>query len=314
MPTWGEINNEIIKLLKSNQNAFDIVRKKYVKELFDNTKRNTIIYATKWTPGEIQANLVSIVDEDIQAFMEAINGLKGDELDLILHTPGGSGEATEAIVSYLRKKFNYIRIIVPQAAMSAGTMLCCAADEIVMGKHSFLGPTDPQVILQTPVGVQAIAAHAIIEQFQRAQTEISNNPKLLNSWLPMLSQFGPALLVQCQNQITFSKKLVEDWLQKYMFKNEGDAKEKATNISDYLSTHSNFKTHSKHLNIDDIEKIGIKVKSLEADQVFQERVLSAFHATTLTFNAGAIKIICNQNGNTFVKNIQQIQIKQQPAK
>lgn len=316
MPTWGEINNEIQKLIKANNpHAFDVIRKKYIKELFDNTKRNTIVYASKWTPGELQANLVSIVDEDIQAFMEAVNGLKGDELDLILHTPGGSGEATDAIVSYLRKKFSNIRIIVPQAAMSAGTMMCCAADEIVMGKHSFLGPIDPQIILQTPVGVQAIAAHAIIDQFKRAQTEISSNPKLLNSWLPMLSQFGPALLVTCQNQIDFSKNLVGDWLEKYMFKNDEKAKEKAIKISDYLSLHSNFKTHSKHLNIDDAQKIGLKVTALEDDQTFQERVLSAFHAVTLTFNAGAIKLVCNQNGNTFVKNMQvHIKQAQQPAK
>jgi ClpP class serine protease len=49
--------------------------------------------------------------------------LKGKDLDLIVHSPGGSPEATEAIVTYLRSKFNDIRVIVPQAAMSAATML-----------------------------------------------------------------------------------------------------------------------------------------------------------------------------------------------
>jgi ClpP class serine protease len=140
MPSWGQILNEISQLAKTNQKAFDVIRQKYIKELFDYTKRNTIVYASRWTPGDAPPNLIAITDEDIQAFMEAVHGLKGDQLDLVLHTGGGSAEATDAIVSYLRQKFTHIRIIIPQAAMSAGTMLSCAADEIVMGKHSFIGP------------------------------------------------------------------------------------------------------------------------------------------------------------------------------
>ena len=66
-------------------------------------------------------------------------------LDLILHTPGGFPEAAESIVKYLRSKFSTnIRVIVPHLSMSAGTMIACAGKEIVMGKHSSLGPIDPQ--------------------------------------------------------------------------------------------------------------------------------------------------------------------------
>lgn len=200
MPTWGQILNEIQTAVKSgDQHALDTVRNKYLLDLYNHTHRNTIIYATRWTSGDVPANVISINDEDIQAFMEALHGLKGRELDLIIHTGGGSAEATDAIVTYLRQKFDHIRIFIPQAAMSAGTMLACSADEIVMGKHSFIGPIDPQFILNTPVGLQAVPAHAIIAQFKKAQDNCANNPRNLNSWLPMLSQYGPALLVQCQN-------------------------------------------------------------------------------------------------------------------
>ena len=307
MPSWGSILNEANKLLKTNKEAYDIIRKKYVNELADYTHRNTIIYASKWTSGDAPAQLVSIVEEDIQGFMESVHGLQGKTLDLILHTGGGSGETTDAIVSYLRQKFDDIRVIIPQAAMSAGTMLACAADSIVMAKHSFIGPIDPQFILQTPVGIQAIPAHAITEQFERAQKEITANPKLLNSWLPMLSQYGPALLVQCKNQTEFSAQLVEGWLNKYMFKGKDGTD--AKRIADHLSSHGNFKTHSKHINTEDAKKLGLVVMDLESDQKFQDRVMSAFHATLLSFNGGAVKIISNQNGNSFVKVIQQIQVK-----
>ena len=86
--------------------------------------------------------MTSIGDEDMHALMEVSAGLHGLDLDLILHSPGGAPVAAEAIVSYLRSRFSHIRVIVPQLAMSAATMIACAADKIMMGKHSFLGPTD----------------------------------------------------------------------------------------------------------------------------------------------------------------------------
>jgi ATP-dependent protease ClpP protease subunit len=304
MPSWGQILNEVnISLQRGERNAFDIVRQKYIKELQAKTGRNLIVYASKWTSGDAQPNLVSINDEDVHAFMEALSGIKGENLDLILHTGGGSAEATDAIVSYLRQKFKHIRVIIPQAAMSAGTMLACAADEIIMGKHSSIGPIDPQFILNTPTGVQAVPAHAILEQFEKAQKEIADNPKLLNSWLPMLGQYGPALIVRCKNQIQFSRQTVESWLNNYMLK--GDATTSAK-IADYLSNHNNFKTHGKHINIIDAKNLGFKITDMESDQDLQDKILSAFHATMITLNTAAVKIICNHNGNAYVKQAQVI--------
>lgn len=301
MPTWGQILGEIKTRIQQGDNqAFDSVRNKYLKELSAFTKRNTIIYATRWTAGDAPPNLVSINDEDIHAFMEAIAGLQGNDLDLILHTGGGSAEATDAIVSYLRQKFSNIRIIIPQAAMSAGTMLACSADKIIMGKQSSIGPIDPQFILQTSVGIQAIPAHAILEQFKKAQDDCRDNPKNLNSWLPMLSQYGPALLVRCQDQIDFGKELVENWLGSYMFKDEKTDKPAA--IADFLSKHSNFKTHGKHINAIEAKELGLKIEMLEDNQDLQDKILSAFHATMHAFGStNTAKVVANQNGNCFLK-------------
>ncbi|HNY62747.1 MAG TPA: serine protease [Bacteroidales bacterium] len=306
MPTWGQLLEEIRSQIQAgDQQAFDTVRNKYLKELSSFTGRDTIIYATRWTSGDAPPNLVSINDEDIHAFMEAISGLKCKDLDLIIHTGGGSAEATDAIVSYLRQKFKHIRIIIPQAAMSAGTMLACSADIIVMGKQSSIGPIDPQFILQTAVGVQSIPAHAILEQFKRAQEDCSTNPKNLNSWLPMLSQYGPALLVRCQDQIDFGKELVGDWLKSFMFKDEGD--EIPDKIAEYLSNHGNFKTHGKHINIIKAMEIGLKIEQLESNQDFQDKVLSAFHATMHSFGStNTAKIIANQNGNCYIKQFKSV--------
>ncbi len=77
MPTWGQIPGEIKQQISNgDQQAFDTIRNKYLNDLYDFTGRNTIIYATRWTSGDAPPNLVSITDEDIQAFMEAIAGLQ----------------------------------------------------------------------------------------------------------------------------------------------------------------------------------------------------------------------------------------------
>ena len=108
--------------------------------------------------------------------MEVSHGLSGDQLDLILHSPGGYPEAAEAIVAYLRSRFADIRVIVPQLAMSAATMIACAADKIVLGKHSFLGPTDPQIMLATPLGVRSVPAQSVLDQFDRPRRNVQTQP------------------------------------------------------------------------------------------------------------------------------------------
>lgn len=305
MPTWGQILKEIQSLIPTHQGeALTVIRNKYLKELCEYTHRPVIIYASRWTSGDAPPQMVSINDEDIQAFMEAIAGLQGEELDLILHTGGGSAESTDAIVSYLRQKFTDIRVVIPQAAMSAGTMLACAANVIMMGKQSSIGPIDPQFILQTSVGMQSLPAQAILEQFEMAQKDCRENPKNLNSWMPMLSQFGPALLVRCRDQIIFGKELIESWLKQYMFKEDSNSALPAS-ISEYLSNHKNFNTHGKHINILKAKEIGLKITQLEEEQDLQDKILSAFHATMHSFGmSGATKVIANSNGNCFIKQQQ----------
>ena len=265
------------------------------------TKRDTILYASGWLQKEDPPSTASIRDEDIQAFMEVTAGLgSGSQLDLILHSPGGSLGATEAIVTYLRSRFSNIRVIVPNLAMSAAAMISCAADEIVMGKHSFLGPTDPQIQLPTPLGLQSLPAQAILKQFALAQSQSGDSARL-TAWLPMLSQYGPALLVQCQEALDLSKELVQTWLEEYMFEDLPDAYNKALDTAEWLTNQDNFKSHGRHISRCDLEK-RLCITHLEDDGQLQDLILSVFHATTHTFSGTpAVKIIENHLGRAFVK-------------
>ena len=303
MPTWGGILKELQATQQPNRPPnFDAVRRKYLVELSQYTQRNVILYATKFaSPGPIAPDLLSINDEDLQGLMEVTHGLTNPRLDLILHSPGGSLEAAEALVFYLRSKFSHIRAVVPNLAMSAATMISCAADSILMGKHSFLGPIDPQFILNTPLGQRTVSAEAIREQFELAVKECKD-PSNLGAWLPMLSQYGPDVLVKCQHAAAMAKSLVQGWLEEYMFNGDSEAKTKAADIADWLAKHRHFKSHGRHIPRKELESKGLLIEQLESDQKLQDLVLSVFHATNHTFNGtAAVKIVENQLGHAFVK-------------
>jgi hypothetical protein len=170
-----------------------------------------------------------------------------------------------------------------------------------MGKHSFLGPTDPQLILTTPLGVRFAPAQAILAQFDRAVEDCAD-PKKLAAWLPILGQYGPDLLIQCEELSAMAKNMVQKWLESYMFKGEADGSAKADRISTWLATHSNFRSHAKHIERAEAEANELRVEYLENDQTAQDLFLSIFHATTHTFSSTtAVKIIENQLGKAFIK-------------
>lgn len=300
MPAWGELLKELNK--RSSPTKYDDLRREYLAKLYQKTGRNIILYATNWTRlSQAHPGLLSIVEEDIQGFMEVVHGLSGSKLDLIISSPGGSPEATEAIVSYLRAKFDDIRVVIPQSAMSAATMLACAGNKIVMGRHSSIGPIDPQMIVPTPFGPMFVPAQAVLDQFNMAKSECAKDPRNYGVWLPMLGQYGPALLIQCSNAIELSKELVYEWLKAYMFAGRNDAEALAAEVSKEL-TQGQFRSHGRHINKDRAKEMGLIIEDLEADQDFQDLVLSVFHATTHTFDGTpAVKIIENHNGRAFLK-------------
>ena len=305
MPIWSEILEEIRQTIHDDRPPdFDAVRRKYLVELYQHTERAVILYASCWLQKDAPANLVSIGDEDIQALMEVTSGLgSGSELDLILHSLGGSPEAAEAIVSYLRSRFTHIRVIVPNLAMSAATMISCAADEIVLGKHSFLGPTDPQIILSTPAGIRALPAQAVLDEFGRAQQE-SSDPAKLAAWLPILGQYGPGILTICEESLSLSKELVQSWIAEYMLGDSPDRTDIAEEISEWLADHQTFKSHGRHISRDELREHGLKVTNLEEDDKLQDLVLSVFHATTHTFSGTSVtKIVENHTGRAFMKGM-----------
>ena len=90
------------------------------------------------------SNFINI--EDSEEILRAIRATPEDQpIDLILHTPGGLVLAAEQIAKALVDHKGKVTVFVPHYAMSGGTLIALAADEIVMDSNAVLGPVDPQI-------------------------------------------------------------------------------------------------------------------------------------------------------------------------
>jgi len=321
MPNWNEILTEIVSVrnglvaegqgkMTQAQASVDIVRRKYLTKLFDYTGRNIIAYYSGFLskPGIAQ---LEITDEDKNGFMMAIHMLdRRQGLDLILHTPGGGFAATQSIVNYLHKMFKCdIRAIVPQIAMSAGTMIACSCKTILMTEHSNLGPIDPQL--------RGLPAYGVIEEFKKAYKEIKADPSKLGLWSNIIGQYKPTFLSQCANAIDWSNKFVRGQLETVMFKGEPKARIKARTITKKLSDYRGNLGHERHIHLEECKKIGLKVKRIEDDNKLQDLILTVHHCYMHSLmNTASFKIIENHNGVAFCKQqlIQPIPIATQPPK
>lgn len=291
MPAWGSVLTEIGKKREGGQHSVDLVRRKYLKQLHIHTKRNVIAYYSGWLFRPHTSPNLIVGDDDINAFMSAVHGLNRDRgLDLILHTPGGDIAATESLVNYLWTMFKKdIRVIVPQLAMSAGTMIACSAREIVMGKQSSLGPIDPQI--------GGVPAQGVIDEFQMAVESIKKDPACTPLWQQIVSRYHPSFLNECTQAIAWSRDMVRQWLLENMFLNDSANLATPTEIVRYLADHSATGTHARHISVSKCKEIGLKIVQLEDDKKLQDLVLTVHHAYMHTFSMSpAIKITENHNG------------------
>lgn len=301
MPNWTQIAEQ----LKQPTEILNSLRSKYINLMIEYTGRNVITYYSSFMQIPSIAG-TEINDNDKNAFMQMVAGIPREKrsagLDLILHTPGGDIAATESLVHYLKSIFgNDIRVIVPQSAMSAGTMIALSSKEIIMGKQSNLGPIDPQF--------GGISCYGVVEEFQRAISDIQKNPAAAQVWANIICKYHPTFLGECEKAITWSKTIVTDWLKSNMFEKDSDKDSKIEKIVEKLSSHEETFSHNRHIPMDDLISWGVKITPLESFpkvnkaefEDFQDCVLTLHHVymQTISSGMGILKII--ENGkNTMI--------------
>lgn len=302
---WSDLFDEVRKRAYPDQSAEELAKP---LRLISKRRGNAavIFYASAFLQKPKSANL-SIVREDINGFMNALYNEPSDKgLVLLLHTPGGDSNAVESIVEYLHSKFNRIEVVMPHLAISGGAMIGLASDLLILGKQIQLGPIDPHII----VGDRVYSARAIQERFNNAKEDIRGDVRRAHLWAPTLQNMGLQLLIEAQNALPYSKKLVVKWLEQRMFKDVEDEKARKKQVdtiaayfnAEHTSGHGKIHVRGQRVSANDLRKLGVKLEVLEEDLDLQNDVLTAYHLMTSFFeSSSAVKFISNDRGKMWAK-------------
>ena len=214
---------------------------------------------------------------DIPHLETVLNSISGaDQINLLLHSPGGDGTLVEKMVdmcrSHLSGQNRKLRVIVPNIAKSAATILALGADQILMGYCSELGPIDPQVPIAVSGITQWVSAFAFVEARDKLMEQIAEAIKKNEPTVGLLQQLAGLNIPftdEMENQIGFAKKTAITLLDKYMLNpNFPDAKkraEKAKEIAEKLLSKQLFPVHGQYIDGATAKQLGLEVEVLELD-------------------------------------------------
>lgn len=213
----------------------------------------------------------SISKLDIPPFVDLLHDVEeGDDLDLMLETPGGDIDQAERIVLLCRKtigKEAVFRAVVPDSAKSAGTLIAVAADRIIMGYPSELGPIDPQIEIVTASGEwMGRPAQSFLDGLQEI-IDKTGGGDLSAAYFPLLDKLDPALIDFCSKAIRRSEQFAKQFLQQYMLK---DHPQKAAAVARKLINVKSFLTHGAVIDAERAQKMGLTVDLLlPSDDLWQ---------------------------------------------
>lgn len=228
-------------------------RQEIISRIQELTERRLICYVSDGNCG---------VDwDDILPFGDLLHNVNSDEsIDLLLHTRGGILDAAEKLVHLTRKKVGKaeFRIIVPEMAKSAGTLMVLGADCVLMSEASELGPIDPQVKFVDSNGlIRLHSAQHYIDAHDELYRKINDNPDDHAARL-MFQKVDPGLVKMCQGTVARARRSAEELLQRGMFRQGGNITKTAGELLDT----TRWLSHSQMISWEDAQdpRIGLTVE------------------------------------------------------
>jgi hypothetical protein len=221
---------------------------------------------------------------DIVHFNDLVYSLPAHcNIDFLLHTPGGDIDVAEKLISLLavRLQPSRLRVVVPDFAKSAGTLMAIAADAIVMSDTSELGPIDPQALFTDGDGNSTNrSVLAYLDAYEDLRQRV-NNPDDQAAHL-LLTRLEP-------DQIDFFKKLklrtqrlAEGHLRRGMCKEKGNVTAIATKL---LEVGPN-KTHGQPITAAEADAIGLTIEYLPHNDAYWDACWRLYCLLRLTVKNG----------------------------
>ena len=203
---------------------------------------------------------------------------------IVLQTPGGVVEVVERMVQVIRNFYKEVIVIVPDAAMSAGTVFALSADRIMMDYFSRLGPIDPQIIKDDKL----VPALAYLNQYQKLNDKATQGI-LTTAEYAMLQKLDLAELYQFEQARELSVELLIKWLSQYKFKDwektetmqltvtEEMKKNRAQEIAQELNKPDKWHSHARGIDIFTLRReLNLQIEDYSEDEKLNKSIKNYF--------------------------------------
>lgn len=256
-----------------DSSIFNVIDSK-ARELEDKLSSDVIFYHGSIHPYffRIFRNFIEEVHDKSERSDSAIS--------VILRTGGGSAETTERMVEVLRKHYNSVYFVVPDIAMSAGTIFCMSGDKIYMDYASSLGPIDPQV--PTPDTGDLVPALGYIDKVNGMVKKEELSP----ADVVMLKSVDLAKLALFEQARDLSIDLLKKWLVEYKFKDwnvhettnpgtpvtDAEKEKRAEEIATELSDHKKWRSHGRNLDIKKLKELRIQIDDYSDNKELRDAI------------------------------------------
>jgi hypothetical protein len=243
--------------------------------------------------GELKCDVISIfspilhgLDNIVREKIEAIDNKK-EILTIILNTSGGVVEIVERMVDTIRHHYNEVYFIIPNVAMSAGTIFAMSGDKIFMDYFSCLGPIDPQIEKDGKL----IPALSYIKKFEEFNNKALKG-ELTSAEYALLQKLDLAELHQFEQAKELSIELLKKWLTKYKFKDwkqsgstgvditEEMKTRRAEQIANDLSDNEKWHSHGRPLNIEILKQLKLKIDDYSLNETLKINVRKYYEILT----------------------------------
>lgn len=249
---------------------------------FDSQIRETATERLKAIERSLKTDVVLFFGPIVPAvknqFRDMIENLKPDPaeenqetISVILQTPGGSAEIVEKLVEILRYHYDSVNFIIPDYAMSAGTLFALSGNKIYMDYSSSLGPVDPQI----HNGTDWVPALGYLDQVEK-MIQKSTEGKFTEVEALALKGLDLALLSKYEQARELTNTLLKKWLAQFKFRNwtehrsdpkkkgqpvkDDEKKKRAEEIAENLSNNKIWHSHERRIGIKTLKTTPLRLE------------------------------------------------------
>jgi len=224
------------------------------------------------------------VDGRLRRAIESVACADQKRVTVLVDTPGGVVEVVERMVDTIRHHYDEVSFIIPDRAMSAGTVFAMSGDAIMMDYFSRLGPIDPQIEKDG----RLVPALSYLVQFNRLLDK-ARAGELTNAEFALLSQIDLAEMHQYEQARNLTITLLRKWLATYKFKNWTetethsrpvtitDREQRAEEIARKLSDNELWHSHGRGISMQTLrEDPNLKIVDFAEDRELS-RLVRTYH-------------------------------------